>query len=148
MKKDRENSHLKGTSLLEVVLALGITAVVLVALARLATMAISNAAFARDKSIATQLAQQIIEEVRAFRDQNEWDDFKGECHPDPLEIPDEPTIVVTDPGSINSRFSLSRFECDCVTLDAGETCEVLAEVHWIRDERTHHSSLVTHFSNW
>jgi len=58
----------KGQSLFEVIFALGIAAIILVAMASLATTSIRNSTFSKDSAAATQLASQTTEWLRSERD--------------------------------------------------------------------------------
>lgn len=71
MASSKYNSRFQyGQSLIEVVIALAIATLVLVALANGVTTSIRNSRFAKDKSQATELAQDTLEAVRSIRDNN------------------------------------------------------------------------------
>lgn len=61
---------IKGQSLFEVVIALGISAVIVTALVALAASSIRNTIFSKDKTIAGSFAQEAVEWLRNQRDQN------------------------------------------------------------------------------
>jgi hypothetical protein len=63
-----------GQSFFEVVVALAITALVLVAIVVPATVAIRNSSFARNKSLSTRHAQETVEWLRGQRDAD-WESF-------------------------------------------------------------------------
>lgn len=60
----------KGQSLFEVVVAIAISALVIIAIVSLASNSIRNAAFSRNKNQAASLAQQLTEWLRIQRDTN------------------------------------------------------------------------------
>lgn len=61
---------LKGQSLFEVVLALGVITLITVGIVILATNSIKNATFSKNKNIAAKYAQEAIEWLRSVRDTN------------------------------------------------------------------------------
>jgi len=65
----------EGQSLLEVLTALGVASVVIVALSVLAVSALRNAQHAKAQAEAAKYVSEAIEEVRAVRDQRGWSDF-------------------------------------------------------------------------
>src|SRR4030043_2346790 len=64
----------KGQSLFEIVLALAIATLIVVALVALASSAIRNSTFAKNKALATRYSQEATEWLRGERDTN-WDIF-------------------------------------------------------------------------
>lgn len=60
----------KGQSLFEVVVALAISTVIIVALVSLASVSIRNAAFSRNKTISSRYVQETTEWLRSQRDEN------------------------------------------------------------------------------
>lgn len=65
----------KGQSLFEVVLALGLSTLIIVALVSLASNSIKNAAYSRNKTYATRYTQEATEWLRGERD-GDWDVFR------------------------------------------------------------------------
>ncbi len=63
-----------GQSLFEVVVAIGIAALVLVGAVSLSTMSVRNSTFSRNDSVATKFAQEGSEYMRQQRD-TDWDGF-------------------------------------------------------------------------
>ncbi|MEK7550712.1 MAG: hypothetical protein AAB535_02925 [Patescibacteria group bacterium] len=61
---------IKGQSLFEVVIALGISAVIITALVALVASSIRNTTFSKDKTVAGSLAQEAVEWLRNQRDQS------------------------------------------------------------------------------
>lgn len=59
---------MKGQSLFEVVVAIGISALIITAIVALVTNSISNSSYSRNQSIATNDAQQLLEWLRGQRD--------------------------------------------------------------------------------
>jgi len=69
---------MKGQSLIEVVVAVGITTLLSVALLSVVSISIKNSRVARDRTIAVELAQGGIELMRTYRDYN-WTTFSGKA---------------------------------------------------------------------
>jgi Tfp pilus assembly protein PilV len=65
---------LEGQSLFEVVLALGLATLIIVAIVSLATNSIRNTSFSRDKTLSTRYTQEATEWLRGQRDED-WDVF-------------------------------------------------------------------------
>lgn len=81
----------KGQSLFEVVLALGLAALIMVALVTLVASSIRNTTFARKKTVATRHAQEATEWLRGQRDEG-WDAF--------MLAPDTSTGILYCPDSL------------------------------------------------
>lgn len=64
-----------GQILIELLLALAVATVTIVALAGVVTRSVSNAGFARSQSQASNLASEAIEWIRGYRDENGWSNF-------------------------------------------------------------------------
>jgi Tfp pilus assembly protein PilV len=76
--KNNSLKNKKGQTLIEVLFALGVVGLCLVALVSVTVSAIRNASFANDSSLAVQLAQEGLETARRQRDRLTWEDFKAE----------------------------------------------------------------------
>src|SRR3989304_3557712 len=74
-KKNRE-----GQSFFEVVLALALVSIILIALVTLATISVRSATFSRNKNLATRFSQEAIEWLRGQRDTG-WSDFFARSSP-------------------------------------------------------------------
>jgi type II secretory pathway pseudopilin PulG len=72
-------SVLKGQSLFEVIFALGIAAIILLAMATLSASTLRNSTFSTDNAAATQLATQATEWLRSERDKD-WTTFAGRAN--------------------------------------------------------------------
>ncbi|MGH2710127.1 MAG: type IV pilus modification PilV family protein [Actinomycetota bacterium] len=62
----RRTARQEGFSLIEVTMAIGVLFIALLALARTATVAFSDVSFGRQRQVGNQLANQLLEEVRAL----------------------------------------------------------------------------------
>ena len=132
---------LSGQSLLEVMVSLGVTTLVLTSLVSAVVVSIRNARFAKNQSLATKYAQEGIEKVRIYRDQNAWSDFitvgvtEANCG-------DEGLVGFSVPSSFNAVI-------DCVEdLLIPEKVQVTVTVSWTEAGRTHQSQLTTYLTEW
>lgn len=123
-----------GQTLVEMVVAIGVLVIVVVALLSVTTVSIRNASFSRDQALATKYAQEAVETVRSYRDQNSWSDFAYDC-----------TTANCGPilSGAPSPFTLA---CNCTC--AGESCEVTVSVSWTDVKGNHKSELKTRLTNW
>src|SRR5579872_6067938 len=60
----------RGQSLLELAIALGVSSIVVAALATIITKSLQNSQFGQDQAVASQLAQAGIEQVRSIKTEN------------------------------------------------------------------------------
>ncbi len=60
----------KGQSLVEVVIALGIAVIIVIAFTNATIASVRNSQFSKNQNLATKFAQETLELVRAIRDQN------------------------------------------------------------------------------
>jgi len=126
-----------GQTLVEMVVAIAVLIVVILALLSITTTSIRNASFSRDQVLATKYAQEAMEKVRSWRDQNSWNDFLSAC-------------ITPSCGSILSGASYPSpfgWNCNC-TCTGGESCEVTIIVSWADVKGRHQSELKTRLTNW
>lgn len=132
-----------GTSLIELLIAIGVISVVLVALTAATTSSVSVQIFAKNEAQATKLAQEQVERLRAYRDRNGWattNALSGNKYFD---------IDLTIPGSsqlINNIFT--------VWVDPGGTCrgantkEFDAYARWTNPKGNHESKITICLTDW
>ena len=134
MKKDG------GQSLIEMVVAIAVVVIVILALVAITTTSIRNAAFSRNQALATKYAQEGIERVRAYRDQNTWQTFTIGCE-SPSGLTPPPSLFVR-----NIDCHLIGLSNNCVV--ANDICEVTVTISWTDAQGTHKSELTTRLTNW
>jgi len=132
-----------GQSLIEVLAALGVVVLVILALIIVTTISIRNATFAKNQSLATSYAQEAIEEIREYRDQNSWTAFVASCS-------SKTAMGLSDPSS---PFVLSDPVCNipettnsCVEGD--NRCEVKVTISWDDAKGSHQTELITYLAEW
>lgn len=130
----------KGQSLIEVIIALGVAVLVILALVRVTIIAIRNARYAKNKALATQHAQRVLETIRAYRDENTWAVFTRECEAKDMEL----MSIEMPPQPFNITFD------DCVDNSIGDddSRDVMVTVFWTDGGKTHGSTLETRLGSW
>jgi Tfp pilus assembly protein PilV len=146
---------MKGQSLFEVILAVGIAAMVLIAIVSLSTLSVSNSSSSRDTSQANRYAQEAIEWYRSVRDSN-WTAFKNYASsggttycindivmslPTPGNCPAGSFIA----GTIFQRESTLSLVTTSTTDD---TVELLVIVKWNDSRGAHTLPVTTRFTDW
>jgi Tfp pilus assembly protein PilV len=133
-----------GQSIFEVIIAIGVIAVVLVTLVSLMVTAQRNTNIAKDRSEASRLAQELTEWLRGQRDAS-WGNFYTQAGTSPFCFN---TLDWTHGGTcgdyLNSRF---RREASFVRVDPNRVT-VTIRVSWSDSAGTHDSQTQTIFTNW
>ncbi len=159
-----------GQSMIEMLLALGVAAVVLVALVKVASLSVTSSVFARQKSQATRLGSEALEWARSQRDELGWDGFYakvtgapggvGYCLPSiPVgspadwgsQAPDEGPGVPLPCGAsgVVPNTEFTRWLKVSVLDPAVAQVEISAKVRWSDSKRIVHDSVVSQrLSNW
>ena len=82
-----------GQALIEILIAVGVSVVALLAIVQMSTQAVSNSGFATRRSAATAVASKVLEWIRGKKTELGWDGFKaayqGMCS---LECCFDPTV--------------------------------------------------------
>jgi Tfp pilus assembly protein PilV len=129
----------KGQSLIEVLAALAVALVVILGLVRVTISSMTNARYAKDQSLATQYAQEAMEEVRAYRDQNSWETFWS----DKVPSTEGPTAIE------DTIFSKTvTYENVETSLGAEDRAEITATITWSDGAKTHESKLTSYLTKW
>jgi len=144
--RGRANSKFQinsGQTLVEVLFAMGIVAVCLVALIIAVVASIRNVNFAKESALASQYTREALEVARKERDNtNSWDDFTTDFS-----------------GNRGLNINLAWGVCPatpnvgifirCVNFNnSGDKSTVTATVSWIESGRTHTSQAVTFLTKW
>lgn len=131
-----------GTSLIELLIAIGAISVVLITIAAAASSALSSGIFSRTQAIATKQAEEQMERVRGYRDRNGL-----------------PALVCADKCSLDSGLNKSSapltvenlsvwFQVAAPGLCPGGATEITAFSRWTDAKGSHQSKLVSCFSGW
>ncbi len=128
----------KGQSLIEVLAALAVALVVILGLVRVTISSMTNARYAKNQSLATQYAQEAMEEARAYRDQNSWETFWSDKVPS-----------TEGPTDIDTIFSKTvTYENAETSLGAEDRAEITATITWLDGVKTHESELTSYLTKW
>ncbi len=85
----------RGQTLVEVLLASGVTVILLVSMIAVVTRSIADSQFSKNKTKAARYVEEGLELARFQRDEANWDDFSS-VTASPLPSPFTRTISVTD----------------------------------------------------
>jgi len=144
---NKKNIFQQGQSLFEVIIALAITTVIIIAMVSLATNTIRNTSFSRDKTLATRYVQEAIEWSRGQRDSN-WDSFYlnagvlNYCLTD-LDFSQPGNCL---PGSEIPTTNFKR-EVKFTPIDS-ESVDTKVTVYWEDTQGYHEVISVTSLTNW
>lgn len=145
-----------GQSLFEVVVAVAISALIIVAIVSLVTNSIRSAVYSKNQSNANDLAQKTIEWLRGQRDQ----DIQGFFNKVDPSIGGSPVYCFksldwTDPtacldGDVVSGNTLFTRQGDFrLTIDSGKTvAETEISVSWTDSQGEHKVVNTTNFTDW
>ncbi len=147
----------KGQSLFELLIAIGISALIIVVLVSLVSSALQNAAFAKNQTLAGRYAQEATEWLRGQRDVS-TNAFRANVASRPYEIPrcfNTLNWVSIGPcgegDTIDGQFTRQisfktvNAEVDGVTKDIIQTDVV---VSWTDSKGLHQITNATDFSDW
>lgn len=144
----------KGQSLFEVVVALAIITLILVAIVALGTLSIRNVSFSRNQTLATRLAQTTVEWLRGERDKD-WNTFKDRAVQAPTSaIPFcfETLVWPSAPRKCGSgeKVAGTVFTREVYFPLSLDENSVQAEVvvSWSDAQGFHEAKSSTYFTNW
>lgn len=136
-----------GQSFFEVVLALALVTIILIALVSLATISVRSATFSRTKSLGTSLSQEAIEWLRGQRDAN-WSDFVAKAAATNWCLDN---LNWSHPGLCNSNNVVSgTIIARQATLTIIDSSTIQADVKatWSDTQGSHQISTSTYLTKW
>jgi len=150
MSKTKLNS---GQSLFELVLSFAVVTLIVVGIVSAATIAIRNAAYSRNKTLADRYLQEALEWLRSEKNKN-YTDFQSHTSISQwcLKSLDSDWVwigAICQPGQeitgtmMRRELTFSKF-----TKDGKEVIETKVVVYWTDAQGRHESSAVTDFTNW
>lgn len=145
-----------GSSMFELVVAIGIIGLILLTLVSLATLSVKNASFSRNQSEAARLGQQALEWLRSERDKNlntfvtSTTTNQKICMTNPLSWSSFP---VGPCGTANTISGIFKREADFTATDEdGDTfidkVEAVITVNWADSQGDHTVRNSTYFTDW
>ncbi len=139
-----------GQGLIELVIALGIAAFIIVALVQTMVTGAKNTRFAKNQSLATRYAQQTIEKIRNLRDTLGWALFFNTYNGTRMcvgeGVPETWTETIPCPVNVENIFSRAVVFDD--SGDPGNTLTVSVTATWIDNDGTHKSEQNTELTRW
>src|SRR3989344_1230308 len=138
----------KGQSLFEVVVAIAISAVIVVALVSLASTSIRNATFAKNKTLASRFAEEAIEWLRGERD-GDIDAFK-ENSLNAVWCLESLGWVSSGSCSSGDEIAGTNFfrELSFPNDGVAEVIEASVRVYWTDSQGEHEVRSATNFADW
>ncbi len=141
-----------GQSLFEIMLALAISTLIVIALVALTSNAIRNSTFSKNKSLATRYSQEATEWLRGERDAD-FDAFKIRALTPLYCLPSlswaEASIGACAAGQEISGTIFKREISFSISSIGGKTIiQAAINVHWTDSQGLHEVRSVTNFSDW
>lgn len=137
-----------GTSLFEVLVALVVIGITLIALMSIVTQSISNSTFSRNRTRAAALTTEASEWIRAERD-TDWQSFYANASAPPgteyclrnLSLSSMPC------GQIDGLFQRT-VRLSAITVNGADAVEVIVVTSWNESDGRHESRITTTLTNW
>jgi type II secretory pathway pseudopilin PulG len=150
-----------GQTLIEMVVAVGMVSLVLVAIVAGIAISIRNSRFSKNKALATRFAQEGIEKFRFYRDEFGWIPFfetiNGQSVGGYVEycFDDFPTGLEDISDSLGncttetiSGTEYTRYAQVNVTTLPSDFVDILVGVTWIEGAAPHSVELTTRLNDW
>ena len=137
----------KGQSLFEVVLVIGITSVVLVAIVNAAILSVKSSSYSRNKTLATKYSQEAVEWLRGQRDAG-WTEFSGKVNSTWCLKSLDWTIGRACGASENIIGTAFKREADLTYGGDTKTINSTVRVYWTDAQGYHDVKVNTFFSDW
>lgn len=148
----------KGQSLFEIVVALAISTLIIVALVALASTSIKNSTYSRNNTVASRYVQQTIEWLRSERD-GDWESFytRGIGNPNVCLLDLDWNSSFVAPKCMEDQTITGTFFYREITFIPGSVTvggvvknymDVLVKVYWLDGQGSHEVSSTARFSDW
>ena len=160
----KDNRSERGILIVEVLVAVAIIAIAFTALLGLSAFSLNTSILAADTAQAAELAQEMIEAVRSFRDGTQWSidgigilTIGADYYPQTSGSPLVWQIVVgqetIDAFTRSIVFEdIMRDDDDNIVSGGGtddpDTKKVTARVSWFQGGRTHQVEIITYIANF
>lgn len=164
LSKDKKKT-MSGQTMIEMVVATGMVALVLVAIVSGIALSIRNSRFSKNKALATRYAHEAVEKFRNYRDEVGWQPFIEEVLGGLTEVdfclPTMPasaaevanfTGVCGSEKIANTLGSTEFVRGAHVTVqnqsNPNDTVEMTVTVTWVEGSKVHSSELVSRLNSW
>ncbi len=136
----------RGQSLFEVIVAIGVTSAILVAIINTAILSVRNTSFARNKTLASRYSQEAVEWLRGQRDQN-WDTFTTRSNStwcaSTLDWDKNRTCTTED------NIQATPFKREIIlTNTSTQQIDAKVKVFWDDSQGYHEVLVSTYFTDW
>ncbi len=146
------NNFKKAQSMIEMLVAIGIAVLVIVALVQVAVTSVKNSQFAKNQNLATRLAQEAIEEVRGQRDKSGWPTFYNTYNATTKCLPSGDASSWTDKlpqGCGNNIGTIFSREVGFTDLaNSGSQLLIIVTASWTDTSGFHKSEQATYLTKW
>lgn len=144
------HTNQNGQIIVEVLFAVGIVAMCLIALTSISSTAINNGIYAKNAQLANRYAQEGLEVARRLRDRSAgWNSFYTTYTNDRCLAGDNSfsscNCSVSNPASNIDNFF---FRCLTFTNDTAERKKITAKVSWADGSNRHTVEAVTFLTKW
>jgi type II secretory pathway pseudopilin PulG len=137
-----------GQSLVEVIVAVGMMALLLVAILALVALSVKNSRLAKTRNQAVALAQEGIELMRTYRDYS-WTELMSRANGTVFDLPDNWIIANGLTNNCPSDFPINSVFRRCVSLNnTTGAINVLLTVAWQEGAKIYQTEQTTQLSLW
>lgn len=138
-----------GQSLIEVVVAVGMMALLLTAVLALISLSVKNSRLAKDRTMAVGLAQQGVELMRTYREYLNWSTFLAKAGTN-YDLPENWTVVTGLSNGCPTDNNIYDYYLRCVILtqSGGGEVAVQVTVSWVEGSQTYQTVQSTNLSLW
>ncbi|MCG2692256.1 hypothetical protein L6272_05525 [Microgenomates group bacterium] len=143
------NKKIAGQSLIEVVVAVGMIALLLTAVLALISLSVKNSRLAKDRTNAVSSAQQGVELMRTYRDFN-WSTLLAKANGTNYDLPGNWTVDMGLSNGCPDANNIYDYYLRCVVLTqpGGGEIAVQVTVSWVEGSQTYHTVQSTNLSLW
>lgn len=137
-----------GQSLIEVIVAVGMMALLLVAILALVALAVKNSRLAKTKNQAVALAQEGVELMRTYRDYS-WNSLSLSLNTN-YDLPDNWTVEPGLSGTCPTNFPINSIFRRCVILTSPglNIVKAVVTVFWQEGAKINQTVQTTELSKW
>jgi len=139
----------QGQTLVEVLVAVGVTTLLLVAMVAAVTRSLSNAQFSKNKSQAAKYVEEGLEVIRSIRDNSvNWQAFSTSYPEGVYKLNSQLALTANctqaDKISVSSIFS----RCVDISDDGAEKKIIKVTVYWTDGSGAHSTYASTYLTSW
>lgn len=149
-----------GQSMVEMVVAVGMVSLVLVAIVSGIALSIRNSRYSKNKALATRYAQEALEKFRNYRDEVGWSPFVSEVIGGGTQaiycLDDLPATIgligeamgTCSSEKITNTSGATEFSREAQAEMVNGSVEVTVLVEWTEGSKTHNVELVSRLNDW